>query len=481
MKSAAPPPAPDGVPKHRACDECRSRKLACSKEADGCARCRKEGIQCHYSPQKPMGRPRKRRHVEEEAQPAVTEELVHDDLTTTPLGAMNPSHPSIFMGGFQMQSSIPADQNLNFLDESNPSNMEFWDVLPGNYFDVPTDPNLFLSADMAPDGTNVVPPMNLSGVDLLGNINFDEPDHAHGVSRDLSDSLQRYMAEQVSLPRATSSSTPANSSLDSDHGTSVGSPTGSVSTPPPPPPPPSMRAVHTVSCSCLSTLFLALDSLSHLPQEVIPAMRVARNASKVAHDVIKCSTCSIPLIDEPSAPTPIQSFQNLMLLGTLVPSACNAYATILEMVDAETALAKKQGRFFWFTFKDIGGLWGSVGETSDHCSAIHSYNNSSMAPDMWRMTIRAILRLDVYGMGKVDFGIPHATYTQLGLKDVVTLLEDRTRKRHELLDELIATGNTPKSVTTGVIYPNKPCTPEERNCTRILETARVALDNLVIA
>ncbi|KAH7163245.1 hypothetical protein B0J13DRAFT_601783 [Dactylonectria estremocensis] len=303
--------------------------------------------------------------------------------------------------------------------------------------------------------------MNLSGVDLLGNISFDEPDHAQGVSRDLGGSLQRYMAEHVSLPRGSSSSTPANSSLDSDHGTSVGSPTGSVSTPPPPPPPPpSMRAVPTTSCSCLSTLFLALDSLSHLPQEVIPAMRVARNASKVAHDVIKCSTCSIPLLEEPSTPPPIQSFQSLMFLGTLVPSACNAYATILEMVDAEAALAKKQGRSFWFTFKDIGGLWGSVGETSDHCSAIHSYNNSSMAPDMWRMTIRAILRLDVYGMGRLDPGMSvHATYTQLGLKDVVTMLEDRTRKRHELLDELIATGNASKALPTGVIYPNKPSPP----------------------
>ncbi|KAK8050665.1 hypothetical protein PG994_012395 [Apiospora phragmitis] len=53
------------APKHRACDECRSRKLACSKEADGCARCKREGIVCHYSPQKQMGRPRKRPREEQ--------------------------------------------------------------------------------------------------------------------------------------------------------------------------------------------------------------------------------------------------------------------------------------------------------------------------------------------------------------------------------------------------------------------------------
>ncbi|KAH7022814.1 hypothetical protein EDB80DRAFT_20571 [Ilyonectria destructans] len=478
MKPSVPPPAPDGVPKHRACDECRSRKLACSKEADGCARCRKEGIQCHYSPQKPMGRPRKRRHVEEEAVPAVTQQLVHDDLTTPPLGTMSPQ-PPISMGSFQMQPPLPVDPNFNFLDDSGTSNMEFWDLLPSNYLEMPTDPNLFLPTDLDPNGgAPVVPPMNITGVDLLGSINFNEPDHSQAVSRDLSDSLQRYMAEQVSLPQRTSSSTPANSSLGSDHGTSVGSPDGSVSTPPPP----SLRAVPTINCSCLSSLFLALDNLSRLPQEVIPAMRVARNASKVAHDVINCPSCSAPLLDGSFAPPPIQSFQNLMFLGTLVPSACNAYATILEMVDTETALAKKQGRTFWFSFKDIGGLWGKVGESCDNCSAIRSYNNSSMAPDLWRMTIRALLRLDVYGIGAIDSGTPdNETYTQLGLKDVVTLLEERTRKRHDMLDELIATGNIAKAMPMGVIYPNKPCTPEERNCVRILETARVALDNLVIA
>lgn len=211
-------------------------------------------------------------------------------------------------------------------------------------------------------------------------------------------------------------------------------------------------------------------------------MRVARNASKVAHDVINCPNCSVPLLDEPSTPPPIQCFQNLMFLGTLVPSACNAYATILEMVDNETALAKKHGRTFWFSFKEIGGLWGEVGSTTDCCSTIRNYNNSKMAPDLWRATIRGLLRLDVYGISEVDDGFSTTgPYTQIGLRDVVRLLEERTRKRHEILDSFIASGQGAKVLPVGVLYPNKPCPPEERNCVRILETARVALDNLVIA
>jgi len=64
---------------HAACDECRecrlhcnlselrlnqytgSRKLKCSGEFPQCSRCGREGIRCVYSPQKQMGRPRKRR------------------------------------------------------------------------------------------------------------------------------------------------------------------------------------------------------------------------------------------------------------------------------------------------------------------------------------------------------------------------------------------------------------------------------------
>ncbi|KAF2189498.1 hypothetical protein K469DRAFT_658388 [Zopfia rhizophila CBS 207.26] len=46
---------------HTACDECRTRKLKCSGELPQCSRCEREGIRCVYSPQKQMGRPRKRR------------------------------------------------------------------------------------------------------------------------------------------------------------------------------------------------------------------------------------------------------------------------------------------------------------------------------------------------------------------------------------------------------------------------------------
>ncbi|KAF2145724.1 uncharacterized protein K452DRAFT_284090 [Aplosporella prunicola CBS 121167] len=49
-------------PKRRtACDECRTRKLKCSGGQPRCERCERERIECVYSLQKQMGRPRKRR------------------------------------------------------------------------------------------------------------------------------------------------------------------------------------------------------------------------------------------------------------------------------------------------------------------------------------------------------------------------------------------------------------------------------------
>ncbi|KAL5630247.1 hypothetical protein BROUX41_000119 [Berkeleyomyces rouxiae] len=47
------------VIKHRACDFCRTRKVACSKDLAGCVRCTRDKLFCVYSPQKQMGRPRK--------------------------------------------------------------------------------------------------------------------------------------------------------------------------------------------------------------------------------------------------------------------------------------------------------------------------------------------------------------------------------------------------------------------------------------
>ncbi|KAM0345310.1 hypothetical protein ACHAPU_006709 [Fusarium lateritium] len=426
---------------------------------------------------KQMGRPRKRRHVDETDDTPVS--------AAAPATTEQPEQPLLFLqpaddGSYeQFNEAVPTEdylRGLGFLDEPAAGSIDTWDLLP-NYNDtLPFDPQI-LEHDGSIRNNTALPALNLSGVDLLGSINFGDADvPQETVSKDLSDTLQQYLAYQVETPRPESLQTSdASTPPGSSNGTSVDSPkdVGGTSSP-------AMQPIPTVSCTCLSTLYLALDSLGNLPTEVIPAMKVARNASKVAHDVIQCPVCSASLVDEPTKPPPMQAFQSLMLLGALVPSACNAYAKILEMVDTEAALAKQQRRTFWFAFKDIGGLWGCIGDSPGGCTTYETYNNKTMPPDLWRLTIRGVLRLDVYGLGKNDSDIPRPlSYRQLGLRDVVQRLEERNDKRHAALDAMIAAGNSCQA-PAGVIYPSKPC-KGGRNCDKVLEVARTALENLVIA
>ncbi|USP74232.1 hypothetical protein yc1106_01506 [Curvularia clavata] len=77
---------------HAACDECRTRKLKCSGDSPKCVRCKRERIDCVYSPQKQMGRPRKRRREDETNNSARTlvqgrDELV--DISNNPFDMTN--------------------------------------------------------------------------------------------------------------------------------------------------------------------------------------------------------------------------------------------------------------------------------------------------------------------------------------------------------------------------------------------------------
>ncbi|KAL6869233.1 hypothetical protein ACO1O0_000557 [Amphichorda felina] len=453
------------VQKHRACDKCRSRKLACSKEPTGCSRCCREGIICHYSPQKPMGRPRKRRMVEEPA--AAVEDSSAASSADQPCG--NHTLPPV---------NLPGDPSLGFLDEPPSPNLDFMDLPPYDYQDnTQLDPRVLFHNDGAADEALT---MSLNGVDLLSTINFNEdPDSSAGnMSKDISSSLQRYWETQ------NLEATEPSESMPSDLSNSANSAESLLSSSADPAVSPTVKAVPSVACGCLSSLYLALDSLSRLPPDVMGAMRTARHATVVAHDVIQCPTCSDPFGKDPTKPAPIQSLQSSMCLAALIPSACNAYATILEMVDKEAAAVKRENRTIWFSFRDVGGLWAIVGPSGHNdCLLLSAYNNRNMEPDIWRITMRAILRIDVYGFDESspDVPSPSSRVDSLGLRDVVRLLELRSARRHDRMDRLAAAGKMPEPSGYLLQQPYKSVPREERHCIRILEAARIALDNLVIA
>ncbi|KAI0136719.1 hypothetical protein BJ170DRAFT_677588 [Xylariales sp. AK1849] len=416
-----------GASKHRACDECRSRKLACSKEADGCARCKREGMVCHYSPQKPMGRPRKRPR-DESNETASAESANKNLMVNIPLDTQDPG--------------------LAFLSFLSGGDVEFDPSLPADVLDGP-------QADKAEWG------FGYTGNDF-GQLNFDTS-IGHAPSFSSSNIDPALFVATDTLPESVPRLSPGASS----------SPSSSDSSPP---------VLGPTNCACTASLYLAIESMQKLPNDVTAAVQQARFAAKAAYGVVNCS-CGIPIEAPTEAPAEnpqaMHHFQTLMLLATLIPSIVHAYQRILSMVDRETAQAQADRREIAFTLQYYGGVWGPLGR--DTCGVGRMLDYKMMEPTIWRLTVRALLRVDVYGISNdCGGGGPDKLSTDplhLGLSDIVTQMENRSKVRHAVLDAMILSGawQEPKCV----LKMHK--TGETPTCQRIIRMARSAIDNLVIA
>ena len=84
-------------------------------------------------------------------------------------------------------------------------------------------------------------------------------------------------------------------------------------------------------------------------------------------------------------------------------------------------------------------------------------------------------------MGWQSVALP-GVFQQWGLKDALRFLDERSRKRHDTIDHLVASGQMSKE-SPYLLFPRgmRHVPHEQRNCVRVLETARQALDNLVIS
>ncbi|ELQ40620.1 hypothetical protein OOU_Y34scaffold00414g51 [Pyricularia oryzae Y34] len=434
-------------PKHRACDECRSRKLACTKEPEGCARCKKEGIKCNYSPQKQMGRPRKRQHVEISEE---TERSSSEDAVAT---------------------AVAAD-------------FSFMDAMPGDEFDLFSLMGPYISEAVPEPQTSqrtpVDPSLNVADLNSLSyweGSSLGDAFLSGSASQNLQSSNGQIMKpfstyDTLGIPETgpylTTANTTPSAPSDTTHAEASNACVSHFATNPGP------------ACGCLTKLYLALDSLQNLPTEVGPAMACARSAAKTAYGVTECPSCSPPTLASPTFRPTVQSYQNMLILGALLPSIANAYHRILAMVDAEVARATAQGLEIPFSLEQYGGLWGRLG--TDACSNVAALERQTLAPIMWRTTVRALLRVDVYGYKFADQTANDSMKTlarrQVGLRDIVDYLLERQRMRHAMMDELWASGK--------MLYPqmhaHQPTVPgDKHNCERILEVARISIEHLVIS
>lgn len=508
----------------RACDECRTRKLACSKEPSGCARCIREGIICHYSPQKQMGRPRKRPRPEvasDSDSRATQSQLPQQDLPTIGDGidsiSMMPDFaafdldPALADSGPSLFDMLDPALSATLVQPSNDAGnqVESGTVGPGDRYSGPWGGFIGLGseresagalaasesdvwAQQPPQAKSHTPPQRrLLNPHLTNGIPFSGLDD-FGLEPGPTPSPPSLASDGPPTPVAAATTGDSPDSWSSSprqsqhHQVPNEIPTTGFSA----------TARSKGSCSCLAKMYLALDSLQNLPDKVGPAMACARGAAKTAWEVTECSVCSPPNFTDPLYKPSTQSYQNLMLLGALLPSIAHAYNTILPMIDAEaeacrvgTAVARRHDPLtravphLLFDIENYGGLWGRVANACGNLETIVAAK--SQDPDTWRSLVRALLRLDVYGLSAEFCSVPMMQgvrpaeiVRQIGLKDIVDFLLERSRARHERIDELVAAGE--------IVNPSclnyKPLPPGQKYpCQNVLEVARLSIERLVIA
>ncbi|KAL1956979.1 hypothetical protein VTO42DRAFT_6468 [Malbranchea cinnamomea] len=372
--------------RHAACDECRQRKLKCSGEQSGCSRCVKQNLICHYSIQKQMGRPPKASRRSAVQDPQVPSEFQQPSAEQmVPYLAPDP------VKTYEAAQLCPAIYKSFMMNK--------YDLRPGPFV---TDGPIF---EYQPENSDLESQMKPQW-------NPSWPDYS-----------------AISTPMLSSST-----SLDSGSGPATPAVTSTMSPPPHPP--------TSLTCSCLSQLYLSLSSLSTLSSFPLSSHTLSTlyNAARVARSVIHCSIC-------PQAFS--TGVQNLMMLGTLLTVIADAWLR-LTSVDAE-ALGKET-------------------VCASYLAAVPS--DPEQRQEHWRQWLRKVIKHGV--IGSTIAPPVHAVQSQcLDSPDLLTLIEEleqRQRVRH-------ASGPHGKDSPMGIM----PCAGPPKNekdyrCLQIIGTARTVLD-----
>jgi hypothetical protein len=105
---------------------------------------------------------------------------------------------------------------------------------------------------------------------------------------------------------------------------------------------------------------------------------------------------------------------------------------------------------------------------------------------MWRLTVRALLKIDVYGLtdctpalDALGPGKAGSPLWQPGLKDIIQMMEDRSRTRHEQIDALVAAGALQVDGQCEYV-PLDAGTGEKPTCFRIIDIAKKSMQSLII-
>jgi len=348
----------------------------------------RERIDCVYSPQKQMGRPKKRQRTENETDEefAVWDRTLNESGDVANRGLDQTGQVNTTQGiSSTWTSGVPGEIDMNAFDTAFtpdgilqpwmlPTNVADWDVsMPDNHgFDNNVVPGL------TPDNSsNNSPPTLQSQSDLQ---NVPQPTH---------DSQHSHQSQPSADPTT-------------------------IDQPP--------------TCACLSTLYLTLSSLATMDQTFpFPtSLHPLREAMSTASQAISCPVCPILFIT---------GLQNVQLLNALLMSLAERFSRILSSINAEatalelhnstvSTLAELKTKTFRLADLSTPGHLHSGGP---HCAAAFSL---SFTPAEWRSMAKKVVRAEVHGPADGSECCPYL----LGLITQMEKRQERTHKAPPSLD-----------------------------------------------
>ncbi|KAF2717757.1 hypothetical protein K431DRAFT_232414 [Polychaeton citri CBS 116435] len=360
-----------------ACDECRQKKLKCSGEHPNCSRCRREGIKCIYSPQKQMGRPKKRQRQDdyegETAQAgasantgAAGPELVWDSRKRS-YGPSDTATGFPVPGGLDMNAFDQAFTPGGRLQPWVQPNGGAWDFLVGDASIVP---------GLTPDTSEHSPPTIGRSIETSQNTSH----------RDISTQL---LLDPALAPPSQLT-----------NGSNLGLPNS------------------LPSCACLSTIYLTLNTLTSMDAgyKFPYALHPLRDAMQTASDIIDCEQCPQRFIT---------ALQNTQLLGTLLMSIAERFGKVLDSISTESIRADLVGENKKFRLADL-----SQGNSHLHtgglgCAAAFSID---LSPKEWRTMCKKVVRAEIDGPSRSDREDGHHKCPYF--KGVLQKMRDRQQAWH---------------------------------------------------
>ena len=264
-----------------ACDECRARKLRCSGEPTGCARCISDDVPCHYSPRKQMGRPRKRKRGDA---------VPNQETGSWNLGIVDGRE------GAESQHALNPNFDMSGALYSMPDENVSLPILnPGSSDPVMHGPPLHANMDGSDDQRRA--------------LNFDFPQEFGSNPLMSVPGIADQNLFRPSLPEENDAQT-QEPILRLDHPAYAGMET------------------EPAHCHCLAKLYTILGAFQSSPDPMFPYSMVAlKKAAQFATEAVRCQICSVKFTS---------ALQNSMLLGTLMNIVIYEYRKLLHHIDKQS-------------------------------------------------------------------------------------------------------------------------------------------------